>query len=59
VAQLAEKAQDVPDASVEVASVDQGDSGDRARQDAADHGMQLEGAKRPQAKKGFLRLLRR
>ena len=59
VAQLAEQEQDVTDASVEVASVDQGDIGDRARQDAADHGMQLEVVKRPQAKKGFLRLLRR
>jgi transposase len=36
--------------------VDQGDTGDRARQDAADHRMQLEVVKRPQAKKGFVRL---
>jgi transposase len=54
VAQLAEQEQDVTDASV-----DQGDTGDRARQDAADHGMQLEVVKRPQAKKGFVRLPRR
>jgi transposase len=59
VAQLAEQEQDVTDASMEVTSVDQGDIGDRARQDAADHGMQLEVANRPQAKEGFLRLLRR
>jgi transposase len=59
VAQLAEQEQDVTDASAEGASVDQGDTGDRARQDAADHGMQLEVVKRPQAKKGFLRPLRR
>ena len=59
VAQLAEQEQDVTDASAEVASVDQGDIGDRAKQDAADHGMQLEVVKRPQAKKGFVRLPRR
>jgi transposase len=59
VAQLAEQEQDVTDASVEIASVDQGDTGDRARQDAADHGMQLEVVKRPHAKKGFVRLPRR
>jgi transposase len=59
VAQLAEQEQDVTDASAEGASVAQGDTGDRARQDAADHGMQLEVVKRPQAKNGFLRPLRR
>jgi transposase len=59
VAQLAEQEQDVTDASVEIASVDQGDTGDRARQDAADHGMQLEVVKRSHAKKGFAWLPRR
>jgi transposase len=59
VAQLAEQEQNVTDTSVEVASVDQGDTGARARQDAVDHRMQLEGVKRPQAKKGFVRLPRR
>jgi hypothetical protein len=39
VAQLAEQEQDGSDASMEVASVDQGDIGDRATQDAADHGI--------------------
>ena len=55
-AKLAEAKQDVTDVSVEVASVVQGDIGERARQDAADYGMLLEVVKRPQAKKGFLRL---
>jgi transposase len=59
VAQLAEQEQDVTDASAEGASVDQGDTGGRAKQDAADHGMQLKVVKRPQAKKGFVRLPRR
>jgi transposase len=58
VAQLDEQEQDVTDASAEGASVDQGDTGGRARQDAADHGMQLKVVKRPQAKKGFVRLPR-
>ena len=51
VAQLAEQEQDVTDTSVEVASVDQADTGERR--------MQLEVVKRPQAKKGFVRLTRR
>jgi transposase len=59
VAQLAEQEQDVTDASAEGASVDQVDIAGRARQDAADHGMQLKVVKRPQAKKGFVRLPRR
>ena len=46
-AQLAEQEQDVTDTSVEVASVGQGDTGARARQDAADQRMQLEVVKRP------------
>ena len=59
VAQLAEQEQDVTDASAEGASVDQGDTGGRAKQDAVDHGMQLKVVKRPQAQKGFVRLPRR
>jgi transposase len=59
VAQLAEQEQDVTDASAEGASVDQSDTGGRAKQDAVDHGMQLKVVKRPQAQKGFVRLPRR
>jgi transposase len=59
VAQLAAQVQDVTDASVEVAFVDQGDTGDRPRQDAADHGMHLEVVKLPEAKNGFVLLPRR
>jgi transposase len=59
VAQLAAQVQDVTDASVEVAFVDQGYTGDQPRQDAADHGMQLEVVKLPEAKKGFVLLPRR
>jgi hypothetical protein len=59
VAQLAEQEQNVTDTSVEVASVDQGDTGARARQDAADQRMRLEVVKRPQAKKVFVRPPRR
>jgi transposase len=59
VAQLAEQEQDVTDTSVEVAAVGQGDTGARARQDAADQRMRLEVVKRPQAKKVFVRLPRR
>jgi transposase len=59
VAQLAAQVQDVTDASVEVAFVDQGYTGNRPRQDAADHGMQLEVVKLPEAKHGFVLLPRR
>jgi transposase len=59
VAQLAAQVQDVTDALVEVAFGDQGYTGDRPRQDAADHGMQLEVVKLPEAKNGFVLLPRR
>jgi transposase len=51
--------QDVTEVSVEVACVDQGYPGDQPRQDAANHGMQLEVVKLPEAKKGFVLLPRR
>jgi transposase len=59
VARMAEQVQDVTGASVEVAFVDQGYTGDRPRQDAADHGMQFEVVKLPEAKHGFVLLSRR
>jgi transposase len=59
VVQLAEQEQGVTDASAEGASEDQVDIDGRARQDAVDHGTQLKVVKRPQAKKGFVRLPRR
>jgi hypothetical protein len=58
VAQLAAQLQDVANASVEVAFVDQGDTGDRPKQDAADHGMELEVVKLPEAQNGFVLLPR-
>jgi hypothetical protein len=57
VAQRAGQVQDVTGASVNVACVEQGDTGDRPRQDAADHGMQLEVGKLPEAKHGFVALM--
>jgi transposase len=59
VAQLAAQVPDVTDASVEGAFVDQGYTGDRPRQDAADHGRQLAVVKLPEAKTGFVLLPRR
>jgi transposase len=59
VAQLAEQVQAVTGASVEVAFVDQGYTGDQAAEAAAAHGMQLEVVKLPEAKKGFVLLPRR
>jgi transposase len=59
VAQLAERVQAVTGASVEVAFVDQGYTGDQPAEAAAAHGMQLEVVKLPEAKKGFVLLPRR
>ena len=59
VARLAGQVQDVTEASVEVAFVDQGYTGDRPREDAAAHGMPLEVVKLPEAKHGFVLLPRR
>jgi transposase len=59
VAQLAEQVQAVTGASVEVAFVDQGYTGDQPAEAAAAHGMRLEVVKLPGAKKGFVLLPRR
>jgi transposase len=58
VAQLAEEVQAATGDAVEVAFVDQGDSGDQPA-DAAAHGLQLAVGKWPEAKKGFVLLPRR
>jgi transposase len=59
VEQLAEQVQDVTGRSVELAFVDHGYTGDQPAQDAAQHGIQLEVVKLPEAKKGFVLLPRR
>jgi len=59
VEQLAAQVQDVTGQSVELAYVDQGYTGEQPAQDAAQHGIQLEVIKLPQAKKGFVLLPRR
>lgn len=59
VAQLAEAVQQATGETVEVAFVDQGYTGERAEQAAAQHGIRLEVVKLPEAKKGFILLPRR
>lgn len=59
VAELAQQVQKETGASVEVAFVDQGYTGEEPAQDAAEHGIQLEMVKLPEAKKGFVLLPRR
>lgn len=59
VAQLTAQGQDVTGESIEVAFVDQGDTGAQPSQDAAAHGIHLEVVKLPEAKKGFVLLPRR
>ena len=56
VAALVEQVQEVTGESVEMAFVDQAYTGEQAAQDAAQHGIQLEGVKLPEAKKGFVLL---
>jgi transposase len=56
---LAEKVQEVTGDSVELAYVDQGDTGAQAAQAAEAHPMQLEVVKRPEAKKGCVLLPKR
>lgn len=56
---LVEQVQHVTGESVEAAFVDQGYTGEQAAQTAQDHGIQLEVVKLPEAKKGFVLLLRR
>ena len=59
VAQLAQQVQAVSGQSVELAYVDQGSTGAQAQQAAAQHGLQLEVVKLPEAKQGFVLLPRR
>jgi transposase len=59
VAELARQVQDVTGENVEIAYVDQGYTGEQPAQDAANHGIQLEVIKLPEAKKGFVLLPRR
>ena len=59
VATLAAAVQEVTGEHVEVAFVDQGYTGEQAEADAAEHGVQLEVIKLPEAKKGFVLLPRR
>ena len=53
---LAEAVQEVTGATVQLAFVDQGDTGEAALDAAAEHGMRLEVVKRPEAKQGFVLL---
>jgi transposase len=59
VAGLAARVQEVTGGTVEVAFVDQGYTGDRAAEQADDHGIRLEVVKHTEAKKGFVLLPRR
>ncbi len=59
VEQLAKAVQDVTDAHVELAYVDQGYTGEEAAQVAQEHGITLEVVKLSEAKRGFVLLPRR
>lgn len=59
VEQLAQEVQAVTGQAVELAFVDQGYSGEQPAQHAAEHGIQLEVVKLPEAKRGFVLLPRR
>jgi transposase len=59
VAQLTEEVQGVTENSVEIAFVDQGYTGDRAAQAAAQNGIDLVVVKLPEAQKGFSLLPKR
>ena len=59
VAELAHQVQEATAHAVQVAFVDQGYTGDNARQQAADHGIELIVVKLPEAKKGFVLLPKR
>jgi transposase len=56
---LVAEVQEVTGETVELAFVDQAYTGEQAAQDAAQHGIQLEVVKLPEAKKGFVLLPRR
>ncbi len=59
VAALCEQVQQVTGDTVELAWVDQGYTGDNAREAAEEHGISLEVVKLPEAKRGFVLLPRR
>jgi transposase len=59
VGELSRQIQEVTGDTVELAYVDQGFAGDKAKQAAGDHGIKLEVVKLPQAKHGFILLPRR
>ena len=59
VAQLAQQVQQETGEAIQVAFVDQGYTGEEPAQAAAQHGIQLEVVKLPEAKKGFVLLPRR
>ena len=59
VGELAERVQQVTGESVEIAFVDQGYTGDTAKEEAKAYGIQLEVVKLSEAKKGFVLLPRR
>lgn len=59
VADLAQAVQEVPGQTVEVAFVDQGDTGETAAEAAQEHGIRLEVVKLPGVKRGFVLLPRR
>jgi transposase len=59
VAELAERVQAETGETVEIAYVDQGYTGENAADAAAEHGIQLEVVKLPEAKRGFVLLPRR
>jgi transposase len=59
VQELAQQVQYVTGEAVEIAYVDQGDTGEQAAQEAQAHHMQLEVVKLPEVKKGFVLLPKR
>ncbi len=59
VKRLCQEVQEVTGESVEIAFVDQGYTGDQAKEDAKEHGIELQVVKLPQAKRGFVLLPRR
>ncbi|TLD40120.1 MAG: Mobile element protein [Candidatus Jettenia ecosi] len=56
---LCQEIQEVTGESALIAFVDQGYTGDQAKEDAKEHGIELQVVKLPQAKKGFVLLPRR
>ena len=56
---LAEAIQEATGENIELAYVDQGYTGERPAEEAAEHGIQLEVVKHQEAKRGFVLLLRR